>query len=109
MQLGIGNNALVFSKTALDKLPAEYRKLFAEARPGFYTATKEAYRKADERDVPIFDKTLERVTCTPEMLKPFEEKAGRPVWEKWVADNKANGLPAQAALDLFLKTAKATQ
>jgi hypothetical protein len=31
------------------------------------------------------------------------------VWEKWVADNKAKGLPAQEALDMILKTAKAAQ
>jgi TRAP-type C4-dicarboxylate transport system substrate-binding protein len=106
MHFGIVNNALVFSNTAMAKLPAEYRNLFDEARPGLYAATKEAYRKADERDIPIFDKTLERITYTPEMLKPFEEKAGKPVWDKWVADGKAKGLPAQEALDLILKTAK---
>ena len=106
MQFGIVNNAWVFSKTALDKLPADYKKLFDEARAGLYQAAKAAYRKADERDIPIFDKTLERITYTPVMLKPFEEKAGKPVWEKWVADNKAKGLPSREALDLVLKTAK---
>jgi TRAP-type C4-dicarboxylate transport system substrate-binding protein len=105
MHFGIVNNAIVFSKTAMDKLPADYKKLFDEAKPGLYKVAKEAYRKADERDIPIFDKTLERITYTPEMLKPFEEKAGKPVWAKWVADNKAKGLPAQEALDLVLKLA----
>jgi TRAP-type C4-dicarboxylate transport system substrate-binding protein len=107
MHFGVVNNSWVFSKTAFDKLPAEYKKLFDEARPGLYKAAKEAYRKADERDIPLFDKAgLERITFTPETLKPFVDKAGKPVWDKWVADNKAKGLPAQAALDLILKTAK---
>ncbi len=110
MNFGIVNNALVFSKTALDKLPPEYRKLFDEARPEFYKEAKAAYKAADEKNIPLFDKAgLERVTFTPELLKSFEEKAGRPVWDKWVTENKARGLPAQEALDLVLKTAKAAQ
>ena len=110
MQFGIVNNAWVFSQTAYAKLPAEYKKLMEEAKPQFYKVAKEAYRKADERDIPLFDKAgLERITFTPETLKPFVDKAGKPVWDKWVADNKAKGLPAQEALDMILKTAKAAQ
>ena len=33
--------------------------------------------------------------------------AGKPVWDKWVADGKTKGLPAQEALDMVLKSAKA--
>ena len=50
--------------------------------------------------------TIDGIVFTPELLKPFEDKAGKPVWDKWVADNKARGLPAQEALDMILKTAK---
>lgn len=109
MQLGVVNNAWVFSQTAYAKLPDAYKKLMEEAKPEFYRVAKEVYRKADDRNIPMFDKTLERITFTPELLKPFEEKAGKPVWDKWVADNKAKGLPAQEALDTVLKAAKAAQ
>ncbi len=110
MQFGIVNNAWVFSLSAYAKLPAEYKKLMEDAKPQFYKVAKEAYRVADERDIPLFDKAgLERITFTPETLKPFVDKAGKPVWDKWVADNKAKGLPAQEALDMILKTAKAAQ
>jgi len=108
MHFGIVNNAWVFSQTAYAKLPAEYKKLMEEAKPEFYKVAKEAYRKADERDIPLFDKAgLERIAFTTETLQPFIDKAGKPVWDKWVADGKAKGLPAQEALDLVLKTAKA--
>ena len=40
------------------------------------------------------------------MLKTFQEKAGKPVWDKWLAETKAKGLPAQEGLDLILATAK---
>ncbi|MDI1286699.1 MAG: TRAP transporter substrate-binding protein DctP [Reyranella sp.] len=107
MHFGIVNNAWVFSKTAYDKLPADYKMLFDTARPEFYKIAKEVYRKADERNIPMFDKTLERITFTPETLAPFIAKAGKPVWDKWVADGKTKGLPAQEALDMVLKSAKA--
>ena len=107
MQLGVVNNAWVFSQTAYAKLPADYKKLMEEAKPEFYKVAKEVYRKADEHNIPMFDKTLERITFTPETLAPFIDKAGKPVWEKWVAENKAKGLPAQEALDVILKAAAA--
>lgn len=107
MQLGVVNNAWVFSQTAYAKLPADYKKLMEEAKPEFYKVAKEVYRKADEHNIPMFDKTLERITFTSETLAPFVDKAGKPVWEKWVAENKAKGLPAQEALDVILKAAAA--
>ena len=110
MQLGIVNNAWVFAKTAYDKLPAEHKKLLDDARPEFYKVAKEAYRAADERNAPIFEKAgLEKLAFTPETLKPFIDKAGKPVWDKWVQENKAKGLPAQEALDLVLQLAKEAQ
>lgn len=109
MHFGIVNNAWVFSQSAYAKLPAPYKKLMDDAKPEFYRVAKEVYRKADERNIPLFDKTLERIAFTPETLQPFIDKAGKPVWEKWVADGKAKGLPSQQALDFVLKEAKAAQ
>jgi TRAP-type mannitol/chloroaromatic compound transport system substrate-binding protein len=106
MQPGIINNGWTVSKTAYDALPAEYKKMLEDARPGQYAAVIAAYKAEDEKWIPIYDKTLERLTFTPELLKQFVDKAGKPIWEKWVADNKAKGLPAQEALDLILATAK---
>ncbi|CAN5915462.1 TRAP transporter substrate-binding protein [soil metagenome] len=108
MHLGVVNNAWVFSQTAYGKLPAEYKKLMEEAKPEFYKVAKEVYRKADERNIPMFDKTLERIAFTPETLAPFIAKAGKPVWDKWLTESKAKGLPAQEALDVILKAAKAS-
>jgi TRAP-type C4-dicarboxylate transport system substrate-binding protein len=109
MQLGVVNNAWVFSRTAYDKLPAEYKKLLEDDRADFYKVAKEAYRAADQHNIPMFDKAgLERITFTPELLAPFQSQAGKPVWDKWVKENAGKGLPAQEALDLILKTAKQT-
>ena len=107
MKIGIINNSWVFSRTAYDKLPAEYKQLLEDVRPLQYAAGKAAFRAADEKYIPLFDKAgLERITFTPEMSAAFQVKAGRPIWDAWVKQNKAKGLPAQEALDLILKTAK---
>jgi TRAP-type C4-dicarboxylate transport system substrate-binding protein len=103
------NNAWVFSRTAYDRLPAEYKKLLEDERADFYKVAKEAYRAADQHNIPMFDKAgLERITFTPELLAPFQSQAGKPVWDKWVKETAGKGLPAQEALDLILKTAKQT-
>lgn len=109
MHLGVVNNAWVFAQSAYAKLPPEYKKLMEDAKPQFYKVAKDVYRQADEKNIPMFDKTLERITFTPETLAPFVEKAGKPVWDKWVAENKAKGVPAQEALDFILKAAKAAE
>ena len=106
-QLGTINNSWVFSKSAYEKLPAEYKKLLTDVGPSQYAAGIAAYKAADEKYVPLFEKAgLKNIVFTPEMQKTFAEKAGKPVWDSWVKDNSAKGLPAQEALDLILKAAK---
>ena len=39
-----------------------------------------------------------------DQMAEFRKIAGKPVWDKWVADNKGK-LPAQELLDLVLKNA----
>ncbi|MGE0697928.1 MAG: TRAP transporter substrate-binding protein DctP [Hyphomicrobiaceae bacterium] len=107
MKLGAVNNAWVFSKSAYEKLPAEYKKLLEDVKAAQYAAGAAALRAADEKYVPLFDQAgLERVTITPELAAALQAKAGQPIWESWVKQNEAKGLPAREALDLILKTAK---
>ena len=107
MQIGSVNNAWVVSKSAYEKLPGEYKKLLEDVRAAQYAAGRAALRAADAKNIPLFDKAgLERITFTPELAAAFRAKAGKPIWDAWVKQNKAKGLPAQEALDLILKAAK---
>lgn len=106
MRIGIVNNAWTFSRTAYDKLPAEFKKLLEDVRGAQYTAGMAAYKAADEKYIPMFDKAgLERITFSTEMLAALQAKAGKPMWEDWVKKNEAK-LPAREALDFILKNAK---
>lgn len=63
---------------------------------------------ADEKQV-ILDKVLaEGQTCERVELKPGEREkmiqaGGQPIWDKWVNDNEAKGIPAQKVLDEQLR------
>jgi hypothetical protein len=46
----------------------------------------------------------EQVTALAD--RGYFNKAGKPVWDKWVKDNEAKGLPGKETLDFVLKTIK---
>lgn len=106
LQFGVIHNAWLASDGAYEALPAEYKQMLEEARDGQYEASKAAFREADEKWIPIFDQMLERVTISTEQQKQYQEIAGRPVWDKWIEETSARGLPAREAIDLILASAE---
>ena len=106
MQPGLTHNSLTISIDAWKALPAEYRQILEDARPDHYRIMKERYAQEDAKWLPLFKAKLEEVRFTPEMLEKVKEVAGRPVWEQWVKDTEAKGLPGREMLDLVLAEAK---
>ena len=107
MRPGTVNCPLVLSLSAWDRLPAEYRDLLQEAKPGAYAAMVKAYKEVDEKNIPMFDKTgLQRLTYSDAQHDEFQKAAGKPVWDRWVAEMKGKGLPGQELLDFVLAQAK---
>ena len=94
--------AAVVNKEAFDKLPPQYQKLLMEARPEANKAMIAAYREADAVHIPAFKQKLTEIKYSDADLKKFREIAAKPVWEKWVADNKAK-FDSQGLLDTLLK------
>jgi hypothetical protein len=64
-----------------------------------------AYEKVDAENLPVFRKRLTEVLYTEAQLKEFQEKAGKPVWDKWVADNQSK-FDAKGVLDMVLAEAE---
>lgn len=107
MHLGIVHNSLNLNIKAWEALPAEYKKILEDAKAEAYKLQREAYDEADKKSIPLFEKRkLEVVKVTPEMREKLINTAGKPVWEKWVADTDAKGLPGKEALELVLSLAK---
>lgn len=98
---GTAECATVFNKDSYNKLPDSYKKLLDEAQPMAHNALVKAYVEIDKVNLPKFKAKLTEIVYTPEQLKKFEETAGRPVWEKWVADNQSK-FNAKGLLDDLL-------
>ena len=99
---GTAGCSAVVNKEAFAKLPPQYQQLLMEARPEATKAMIAAYREADKINLPAFKQKLTEIKYSDDDIKRFRELAARPVWEKWVTDNKAK-FDAQGLLDALLK------
>ncbi len=102
---GANNCGVMLSYTSLGKLPPQYRTLLDGLKPAGYVALKGAYKAADDKNIPMFNKTLKPIEYPAAELDRFHKIGGKPVWEKWVKDQSAKGVPAQELLDLVMSTA----
>ncbi len=101
MSPGTAECSAVINKDAYAALPAQYKKLLEEALPQGYKDQIDAYVEIDKKNLPMFKAKLKEVLYTDAELKRFREIAGKPVWDKWVADNK-DKFDAQGVLDAVL-------
>jgi TRAP-type mannitol/chloroaromatic compound transport system substrate-binding protein len=105
MSPGTAECPIVFSKSSWASLPAQYRKLITDAKAEVDRAQVEAYVEIDKKNLPMFQARLKAVTYTPAQLAEFQRVAGKPVWDKWVADNKAR-FNGQELIDFIFKIAR---
>lgn len=90
------------------RLPPQYQKLLADAKPVAAAALKKAYGDADDKFIPLFkQKKLTFVRFTDAELAQFRKIGAEPVWEEWVQKREAAGMPGRELLKLVLDTAKA--
>lgn len=57
-----------------------------------------AYKAQDEKNLPMFEKTLTKIVYTDEQIAEFRKIAGKPVWDEWIAANK-DKFDAQGVFD----------
>ncbi|MEX2197820.1 MAG: hypothetical protein WD886_03360, partial [Burkholderiales bacterium] len=105
MSPGTAECPIVFSKDSFANLPAQYRKLIADAKAEVDRAQVEAYESIDKKNLPMLRAKLKTVTYTPAQLAEFQRVAGKPVWDKWVKEN-ANRFNGQELIDVILKVAR---
>jgi len=107
MKLGTVNCPTVFSKAKYDKLPDQYKKLLDSLKNGAYDAIEAAYIEKDKKNEAKWsaaNSKVKMIKIPDDQMAEFRKIAGKPVWDKWVVDNKDN-LPAQELLDLVIKNA----
>lgn len=104
---GANNCPTVVALDAFDKLPLQYKALFDKVKPLAYAALIKAHDETDKKNLAEWEKKgLKAIRYSPAELKVFEETAAAPVWQAWVKENTAKGVPAQELLDRILSEAK---
>ena len=89
------------SITAWNKLPAKLKAKLPEAQDLAVKALLKAYKKEDEKWIPVFKQRLE-VTQFPETERDKLVKASTQIWEGWVKDQESAGRPGREMLN-FVK------
>jgi len=97
---------LVYNTKAFAKLDAEQQKVLVDARIPAYATLKAAYKAADDKNLPAFRKTMMEIKYDDATLDAFRKAGAKPVWDDWIKDATAAGVPAQELLDLILSEAK---
>ena len=88
MSPGTADCPLAFSRTAYDALPAQYRRVLVDVKEEVIAAQVEAYIEADRVNLPMLKERLTEVRYTEEQLAEFRAKAGKPVIDAWIDDNR---------------------
>lgn len=105
---GTSECGYVLNKMAFDALPEQYKTLLMDSRELAVDAALAAYAAADEKNLPVFEETLQKIEYTDEQLEQFRTVAGQPVWDEWVEANK-DKFDAQALLDSVFELANAAK
>ena len=89
------------SLAAWNQMPDNLKAKLPEAKELAVKALLEAYKKADEKWVPIFKEKLE-ITPFPASERAKLELGANEIWEQWVKDQEAAGRPGREVLN-FVK------
>jgi TRAP-type C4-dicarboxylate transport system substrate-binding protein len=107
MTLAVGSAPLMVNTEALNQLPPQYRTLLNEARTAAYADFQKGYAEVDQKNFPLFkQKGIQFIKYTDQQLAELHRRAAEPVWEAWVKEVSAAGLPGREILDVVLKAAK---
>jgi TRAP-type C4-dicarboxylate transport system substrate-binding protein len=108
LSAGNVNCIMAMRNDAYDELPKQYKTILEEVKDGSYQAMIDAYAAKDKVNLAKWraDPKITEVVFSEEDLAKFREAGGKPVWDKWVEENKDDVPNAQELIDLVLKTAK---
>ena len=88
-------------------LPKQYKDLLLSLRKPAHDVIVREYKKADQVNEEKWTKQGMTLIKVPQAQQAeFQKVAGRPIWDEWVAENKAE-FDAQGLLDLVLTNATA--
>lgn len=103
MEAGSAHVTLVANADVWTALPDDLKAVIEDAKAHAYAATIKAQLDASAKYEPDLAKAgLKKIDITPETIEKLRSEAARPVWDAFVSDADAKGLPGQAILDMVL-------
>jgi TRAP-type C4-dicarboxylate transport system substrate-binding protein len=106
MSLGTVFCPTIVGLKAYNKLSKEYQDILMNARFVAYDVSRARFATNDKKVVPQFRKAMQEIRYDDATMADFRKIAAKPVWDDWVKEATAKGVPAQELLDLILATAK---
>ena len=85
---GTADCPLLFSISAFEALPAQYKQLLEDVKEDVIAAQIEAYVGVDRVNLPMLRETLQEIRYSEAQLAQFQAVAGKPVIEEWIAANQ---------------------
>ena len=85
---GTADCPLLFSISAFEALPAQYRQLLLDVKETVIAAQIQAYVEVDRVNLPMLRETLREIRYSDAQLAQFRAVAGKPVIEEWIAANQ---------------------
>lgn len=103
MEAGTAHVTLAANAEAYNDLPDDMKALLDEAKAYAYAETIKAQSEAATNYEPdLVAAGLQRIDVTPDMIAKLRAEAAQPVWDAYVRDVEAKGLPGREILDLVL-------
>ncbi|WP_323766987.1 TRAP transporter substrate-binding protein DctP [Marinovum sp.] len=100
---GTVNCPWVVSISAWEALPQAYRDIALESRDMAYAAYADAYGEAGDGALEAFrEDGLTVVSFSEAEREKFRDLAGVPLWQEWIAEAEAKGLPGQELFDRMM-------
>ena len=105
---GTSECPMIINKTAYEALPTQYQDLLNSLKGEVSEALISRYKAADEKNLPAFEASMQKIVYDEATLAQFKEAAGKPVWDKWIADNK-DKFDSQGVFDMIWDLAEEAQ
>jgi TRAP-type C4-dicarboxylate transport system substrate-binding protein len=101
--------SLVINQETWNKLPADVQKVMEDVNAIMPAKAYELYNASEvAAEKKLIDGGLVKIVEFKDLEK-LKAQTSKPVWDKWVADRKAQGIDGQALLDKFLGLVKKHQ
>lgn len=99
---GTSDCPVVFSISAYNDLPEQYRKLLEDVKEEVVKAQIQAYIDIDEVNLPMLKSKLKEVRYSDETLAAFRAAAGKPVIDAWIEENQSE-FDARGVIDTIFQ------